>query len=179
VNPPAGAVPAGPARLRLFVAVWPPAGVVRQLEELPRPARPGIRWTRPEQWHVTMRFLGHCELEAAAEAFAACTGEACTAVMGPATDRLGRGVLQVPVAGLGELAAAVVQATAGVGRPPDSRPFHGHLTLARARGARDLADLVGQPAEATWPVTELTLVSSITGRGGSRYGVERRLQLRS
>lgn len=166
-----------PQKKRLFVAVWPRSEVVRQLAALPRPQLPGVRWTRPEQWHVTMRFLGWTGFDAAVEAFEAGTGQACTAVMGPETARLGRGVLEVPVAGLDQLAEAVTRATAAVGRPPESRHFHGHLTLARARAPRDLAGLVGLPAAATWPVGELTLVSSVTGRGGSHYTVERRLAL--
>ena len=44
--------------MRLFVAVWPPVDVVERLSELPRPAVDGVRWTTPDQWHVTIRFLG-------------------------------------------------------------------------------------------------------------------------
>src|SRR5947209_3556899 len=43
---------------RLFVAVWPPASLISQLRSLDRPARPGLRWTTEDQWHVTLRFLG-------------------------------------------------------------------------------------------------------------------------
>ena len=43
---------------RLFIAVWPPPDVVEQVAALPRPPVAGLRWTEPEQWHVTLRFLG-------------------------------------------------------------------------------------------------------------------------
>ncbi|MDP9386758.1 MAG: hypothetical protein M3Q48_02235, partial [Actinomycetota bacterium] len=87
--------------MRLFVAVWPPADVVDGLAALPRPEVPGLRWTAPEQWHVTLRFLGEVDLAAARRAFAATdiTG-AAVAELGPATGRFGRRVLHVPVAGL-------------------------------------------------------------------------------
>jgi 2'-5' RNA ligase len=91
--------------------------------------------------------------------------------MGPACSLLGRNVLQVPVTGLEELAGAVVGATADLGRPPRPGPFHGHLTLARGRRPGDLRPLVGRPASSSWPVTGLTLVSSVAGPAGSRYEV--------
>ena len=164
--------------MRLFVAVWPPEEVVDRLRRIERPPRSGLRWTRPEQWHITLRFLGWCaEPEPVFEAFRAVRADGCEAVMGPATARLGRGVLQVPVAGVDTVAAAVVAATAGVGRPPEDRPFVGHLTLARAERPALIADLVGTPLAGRWPVDELTLVSSVTGRAGSRYTVVERLPL--
>ena len=46
------------AGVRLFVAVWPPADVVTRVAALPRPDVAGLRWTAPDHWHVTLRFLG-------------------------------------------------------------------------------------------------------------------------
>ena len=43
---------------RLFVAVVPPDDVLEAVAALPRPQEPGVRWTRPDTWHVTLRFLG-------------------------------------------------------------------------------------------------------------------------
>ncbi|MDQ1444823.1 MAG: hypothetical protein QOI20_1287, partial [Acidimicrobiaceae bacterium] len=43
---------------RLFVAVWPRPEVVDALARLPRPDVPGLRWTGPDHWHVTLVFLG-------------------------------------------------------------------------------------------------------------------------
>jgi 2'-5' RNA ligase len=159
--------------VRLFVAVWPDAGTLDVLAALPRPVLPGVRWTRPEQWHVTLRFLGDTDAgEAAARVATASRGlPAVAAVMGPTCTLLGRGVLQAPVTGLDDLAAAVVDATADLGRPPRPGPYHGHLTLARGRRPGDLRSLAGRPASATWPVGEVTLVSSVPGPGGSRYDV--------
>src|SRR5206468_6253424 len=103
------------------------------------------------------------------------------AVAGPTLGRFGSRVLHIPVAGLESVAAAVGAATAGIGDPPDPRPFHGHLTLARSRGRGravvDLAPLARQPFAATWPVSELTVVSSVPGRGGSRYEIVARQPL--
>ena len=44
--------------MRLFVAVWPPEEVVAELTALPRKDGRGVRFVAPENWHVTLRFLG-------------------------------------------------------------------------------------------------------------------------
>ena len=129
--------------------------------ELDRPEVDGVRWTRRDQWHVTLRFLGSCDESDAAVALARVVGERCVATVGPAVERLGRGVVVLPVGGLDVLAAAVVEATADVGQPPEDRPFRGHLTLARCK--RRLPPL-GAPLSATFPVDEVCLVRSAGGR---------------
>ena len=155
------------------MAVWPDAATLDVVSSLPRPDLPGVRWTRPEQWHVTLRFLGDADPEVVASRLAPALDRlpGGAASMGPTCALLGRTVLQVPVAGLEELAAVVGRVTADLGQPPRPGPFHGHLTLARGRRPPDLRELVGRPASSSWPVSEVTLVSSATGRGGSRYEV--------
>ncbi len=47
--------------VRAFVAVIPPAGALAELEAAVVPVRaahPGLRWTPPAQWHLTLAFLG-------------------------------------------------------------------------------------------------------------------------
>jgi 2'-5' RNA ligase len=156
-------------RARLFVAVWPPDDVLDALAALPRVEEPGVRYTTRAQWHVTLRFLGSCAVGDALAAFEQVRAEPCVVVLGPAVSRLGRDVVVVPVRGLEALAAAVVQATAEVGEPPDPRPFTGHLTVARLRH-RGACRVAGAPIRASFPVEEIALVRSHTGDpGGSRY----------
>lgn len=169
---------------RLFVAAWPPAEIVEAVAALPRPAVTGLRWTRPEQWHVTLRFLGRVDDTAAEEVNAALadasarTGPAA-AVVGPAVGRFGHRILHVPVDGLAGVAAAVVGATAHLGKPPEDRPFAGHLTLARVadRARLDLRPLAGAQIGGDWPVDEVTLVESTVSRAGSTYEVVARFPL--
>ena len=148
--------------MRLFVAVWPPEDVRAAIAAHPRPEVAGVRWTTPDQWHVTLRFLGDIEL-ADAPTLPETSGERAT--MGPATTRLGRQLLAVPVAGLDALAAAVLW-------PADDRPFRGHLTLARARrGASIPRWLAGVPLAGEWSVDRVTLVRSRLDPGGARYEI--------
>jgi RNA 2',3'-cyclic 3'-phosphodiesterase len=162
--------------MRLFVAVWPPLEVVAKVAELDRPARQGVRWTTADQWHVTLRFLGPVP-DAEVELLRACfvlpgAGVATpVAVAGPVVERLGRGVLCLPVAGLDDLVERVKAATAGIVVPEPDRPFKGHLTLARAKPGADLRPLAGARLSASWPVEEVTLVASQTRPDGATYHV--------
>lgn len=169
-----GASPAAGARL--FVAVWPPSAVVEALAAVP--VGDGRR-TPAERLHVTLRFLGQVGEAGQArvlDALAPAVAAAPSAVgrLAAATATFGRHVLHVPVAGLDELAAAVMGSASDVGAAgggPDARPFVGHLTVARSRGrssAGDLRAVAGAPvpeaARAPWAVGEVTLVASAGGR---------------
>jgi 2'-5' RNA ligase len=49
--------------MRLFVALVPPADALDELAAAVDALRatPGLRWTRPEQWHVTLAFLAEVD----------------------------------------------------------------------------------------------------------------------
>ena len=160
--------------MRLFVAVRPPPEVIEVVAALPRPERHGVRWTRPDQWHVTLRFLGDVERSepvAAALATGLAGAPAVEVALGPTTERLGRAVLMVPATGLDGLAARVLDATRdGVPVADDAFGFHGHLTLARwPRGVAGWA--IGEPVTATWTAQEVELVRSELGAGPVRHEV--------
>ena len=123
---------------------------------MPRPAADGLRWTKPERLHVTLRFLGECDEAEVRDALAAADLPAAAATLGPRVERLGRGVLMVPVEGLDELAAAVEAAIAPLDLPPPGHPFTGHMTVARFKHKPPPGR---QPApKALFPVTEIALV---------------------
>jgi 2'-5' RNA ligase len=158
-------------RSRLFVAVTPPAEVLDAVAALPRPDEPGVRWTKRPSWHVTLRFLGNdVDEEAAITAVGALVAPPAVADLGPAVSRLGRKVVCLPVAGLDALAAAVREATAHVGDPPEVRRFAGHLTLARLQH-RAACGVAGTPFRARFDVGEVELVRSTLGSSGPTYEV--------
>jgi RNA 2',3'-cyclic 3'-phosphodiesterase len=168
--------------MRLFVALVPPADALDELAAAVDALRatPGLRWTRPEQWHVTLAFLAEVDertrealtprLERVAHRHAPPT----LALAGGG--RFGRQVLWTRVDGdraaLRRLADAVRAAARRCGLPFDARPCRPHLTLARARGpATDLAPLAaaldgfaGRP----WSASDLHLVRSVLGAGPGR-----------
>ena len=143
---------------RLFVAVWPPATVIDDLASLPRPAAPGVRWTKPHRLHITLRFLGECDLDEAAEALGAGVHHRASITLGPGAERLGSGVLMLPAAGADELAESVVETTRYIGDPPPDHPFVGHLTIARFRKRQPPTDWPRM--HETFEVNEISLVES-------------------
>jgi RNA 2',3'-cyclic 3'-phosphodiesterase len=181
--------------VRAFVAVWPPPEVAQGLAGIDRPARPGIRWTTEDQWHVTLRFLGEIDdseaqgVKASLQQLASVRGmQPVTAVAGPSVAQLGSSILCVPVAGLDQLAAAVAAAlidSSGTGPVPEERPFRrvgdrpfrGHITLARAaRGVRHPLT-IPVPFSASWRVDDITLVASTLHPAGAQYRVVERYPL--
>ena len=133
-----------------------------------RPEVVGVRWTKREQWHVTLRFLGEAEAENVNRSLRGFRGSAASVRLGPASRRLGARVLVLPAAGLGELAVEVRALTADIGQPLGRREFTGHLTLARAR-KRVPGTVVGLTFEAEFQASELWLVSSELHPDGARY----------
>ncbi len=158
---------------RLFIAVWPPAATVDHLRDLRRDDATGTRWIPPDIWHVTLRFLGAADPAAVAERLDATPLPPAVATLGPAVTRLGQGLVVVPVWGLDDLAAAVQAATHDLGRPPDDRPFMGHLTLARLQG-RNACEAIGLPVEGRFEVDGIVLVDSATTPDGADYRILRR-----
>lgn len=136
--------------MRAFLAVPPdPAWVerTRDLLESLRPRLPQASWTRPEAWHLTLKFLGEIS-EGAAGEFA----EGIEAEIGRTSCgglRSGGPLLLPPrgrprVLGVGfsksralealaGLARAADAAGRGIGVAPERRDFRPHVTLARLR----------------------------------------------
>ncbi|MFT3853628.1 MAG: RNA 2',3'-cyclic phosphodiesterase [Ilumatobacteraceae bacterium] len=154
---------------RLFVAVWPLEEVVEELCALRRKDQRGVRFVRPDRWHVTLRFLGEADAGAVADALDRAPLAPTEAVLGPAVDVLADRALVVPVAGLDELAATVTEATRHLGDPPPRRRFVGHLTLARLKPYAHLPTTLGAPVSTSFPVDEIALVQSRLDPAGARY----------
>jgi RNA 2',3'-cyclic 3'-phosphodiesterase len=176
--------------MRLFVAIAPPPAVLDELDALAAPmrtARPDLRWTNREAWHLTLAFLGHVDasagarlplrLERAAQRHdifrLAFSGAG--AFPSPARANVLWGGLSGDRAALARLAQSVAAGASRAGAPPPDRRrrFEPHLTLARCRMPADVTELVaamagyrGQP----WTADRIHLVRSRLGAAGQpRY----------
>lgn len=160
---------------QLYVAVLPPPEIIDAIGDLPTKAQRGVRYTKRDQWHITVKFLGASDPGAAVSALADLEARAAKATLGPAVSLLGGRVLMIPVSGLDGLAAASSTAFAGVGEPQPDREFSGHLTLARLKGAplRDpsMVRLFGAPISATFRASSVVLVSTETTTDGTERTV--------
>ena len=152
---------------RLFVAAFPSPDVAAALETIPADGTAGVRMVPPENWHVTLRFLGEVDTGVVVERLRNTALPFAVASLGPQLEHLGPRQVVVPVAGVDRLAAAVVRATVGIGEPARSN-FRGHLTIARLRrGAA--SRLVGEPVASEFDVDEVALVESTLTDDGARY----------
>lgn len=154
---------------RLAVAVWPPPGIVTALERLAR--QPGVNWSKPEQWMIKLRPLGHVDLRlveplstALADELAA-TGPA-DCVIGPETRRLGGQWLGVPVSGLDDLAAAVFDATVAIVPVTHPQPFQADIVVARGHVP---AEVAGEAISGKWRAESVALVADRSGPGRPRF----------
>ena len=154
--------------MRLFVAVWPPEDVVSELMSLPRKDQRGVRFMPPENWHLTLRFLGESDPGVVSAALDGVRLPPATVRLGPGVDVLADRALVLPAAGLDELAAAVTAGTASIGQPPRKR-FVGHLTLARLKAHAQMPKALGAYAPSTFEVEEVALVRSRLTPEGARY----------
>jgi 2'-5' RNA ligase len=182
-----------PANPRLFVAVELPSPVLQTLEriqhDLQRHVPQGMRWTRPEGIHLTLKFLGETPRErvpAINDALAASVRgiaphELSLGAMGTFGSRGAPRVLWVDLEGdtdtLETLQRRTDRALDVIGFPAEKRPFAAHLTLARVReeSAREVAEPLAQAVRsvsvppATIPVGDVSLMLSKLGPGGAVY----------
>jgi RNA 2',3'-cyclic 3'-phosphodiesterase len=165
--------------VRLFVAIVPPPEALAEVAAAVAPlkgVRPELRWTGPEDWHLTLAFLG----------------EVSESILSDLTTRLGRAaghhpaqqlvisgggafprpsrasVLWTGIESDGDLAALAASVAAGARRagaaPPDEgRRYRAHLTLARSRQPASVSELTEALAGfrgQAWVAGEIRLIRS-------------------
>lgn len=160
---------------RLFFALWPTDALRNSLAPRIRALQPGDvgRPQRPEQWHLTLEFLGPVpgtrltDVRAAAESVHATPCEVVldTVEFWRRPEVICLVARETPPP-LTELVAELRCALAGRGFQVESRPFRAHLTLAR-KVQQPVAAMPFAPLH--WPVESFALVESVTDRSGSVY----------
>ena len=169
---------------RLFTALTVPPEVRAALAAA-RGGLIGARWSEPDDYHLTLRFIGDVDVHVANE-------------IADALDGSGRGPVEVAFEGLGwfggdkpraivarvkpapalvELAADHERRMRRVGLAPQTRHFMPHVTLARLRGAGPaaVADYLATRGLLEAPgflAGRFALMSAREGVGGGPYVVE-------
>ena len=169
---------------RLFIGLEIPDDL-RQTLSLLRGGLPGARWIDPENYHLTLRFVGDVDDVVARE---------ITFMLG----KVRRGAFELRVDGLssfgGRKPRAVVATVAPspqvmelqaeherlmqrIGIEPEGRKFTPHITLARLRdtSSQDVAEYLsarGGFRSAPFQVSNFVLFSSRNSIGGGPYVVE-------
>ena len=169
---------------RLFTGLEIPAALGEQLSLL-RGGLPGARWIDPENYHLTLRFIGDVDDDIAHEV---------ASMLG----RVKRGPFDLHMDGLtsfgGRKPRAVVASVAPaqalidmqaeherlmqrVGLAPEGRKYTPHVTLARLResSSRQVADYLSLRApfrSRAFAVSRFVLFSSRASVGGGPYVIE-------
>ena len=169
---------------RLFSAIEIPGEIADRLAGL-RGGIDGARWVDPENYHITLRFIGDVD-GTTAERFSEALAKVECASFALTLDGLGsfgRGRPRAVWAGVApstELAALNrnhEKAAVLAGLDAETRNFHPHVTLARMKRvkAKDVATYLshnGAFLTGSFPVTRFVLYSSRASKGGGPYVVE-------
>ena len=177
---------------RCFVGLALPGphreALTRQAARLAGALASRITWTKPDNWHLTLRFLGDVDAAAVPALRSALAGVR----LAPFALRLGAAGCFPPAGGRGaprtlwvglerggaecvRLAADIDRALEPLGFPPGDRPLRPHVTLGRVRqpapgddwaAALASVDLGGPPE---FQAERFTLWRSILGPGGPCY----------
>lgn len=176
---------------RLFIAVEIGREAALSLSLL-RGGLPPARWIDPENYHLTLRFIGDIDTRTADEIVAS-------------LDRIERPAFDVSLQGLGvfgskkphsvyagvspspdleRLQGDVDRAVRRLGLPAEAKKFTPHVTLARLRNARaeEVAHYLstrGGFRTQPFPVRRFCLFSSRDSVGGGPYVMEEAFELRT
>lgn len=169
---------------RLFTALEIPPEVANELAFL-RGGLPGARWIDPENYHITLRFLGDVDDRTARSAAEILEGTGRTPIQitleeldcfgGDRPRSIYAKVRSNPA--LLELQAAQERDLRRIGLAPEGRKYTPHVTLARLRdvSARTVADWLAQRATGRvleFEASRFVLLSSRASVGGGPYVVE-------
>lgn len=168
---------------RLFVALALPFALKAQLAALAGGGIPGAKWVAPENYHLTLRFIGEVETWRAQE-----VDEALAAIRAPAFELSlhGLGIFEKggkvqalwvgaeKTEGLAFLQSKVETALQRAGLEPERRRFAPHVTLARTDKAPPEKLIAYVQAHNLFrappvPVGHFTLFSSRLGKEQAVY----------
>ncbi len=169
---------------RLFTGLEIPRSVGDSLAMM-RGGLPGARWIDPENYHLTLRFIGDID-DALAREIALMLGRVQRRSFEMRLDgltsfggRKPRAVIAAatPVAALIELQAEQERLLQRLGLEPEGRKYIPHVTLARLResSSHQVADYLSTRAHyrsASFEVARFVLFSSRSSVGGGPYVVE-------
>jgi 2'-5' RNA ligase len=183
-------------KLRLFVAFDVPEEHRRALQDVVAPLREkfsGIRWTKVENQHITLKFLGWVPSARRSDVEEVCRGvseRSAPAVLsltelgifpGPKRARVLWAGIDDPTGLTPRLAADLDAGFRPLGFEPEERGFTPHLTLARLKQPQRLGELPQVPLEVrgTFSLDEMRLYRSHLSPKGARYEVIERFALGS
>ena len=153
------------------------------------PAR-GVSWVRPENLHITIKFLGDTDEQTEAKLIETLDRITSTCISFKlqlsSPEVLGKRVMSIAVKGdsatVFSLEMVIDTECERLGFKREGRRFHPHITLARVRDPKAVASIAQEfrqlqitPVE--FKVKNLTLYESRHAPGGSIYSIVRKFEL--
>ncbi len=179
--------------MRLFVGIPLSPTLIDELTKLTgrlHTYEDSLRWSPPENWHVTLQFLGSTDQQQYN-----CLIPRLREISLPHVpirlestgifDRAGIFFADVaPAPALLVLQQSITAATTPCGFVPEARPYHPHISLARAKDKeasqtlRRLKSRIDrEPKFTVFMADEFVLYESFTAPTGSRYEIRERFPL--
>lgn len=175
--------------MRTFIAIEIPAEIRAALAALQidlRRAKADVGWTKPDNIHLTLQFLGEIEeqrISEIADVLAGCAGQFQAFTLrlngvGVFPNARQPRVLWAGLSGEVETLLAMQRDLAArlsaIGIKGDGKAFHPHLTIGRVKSNRNARELVAQADLSSLPalpfaVHEIALVKSELLPAGARY----------
>jgi len=179
--------------VRAFIAIALEPGLTVELEKIQRQfqsrlSHDAVRWARPEQLHLTLRFLGNVSRAQLADLTAgldrapagiapfqlALEGAGCFPNMkNPRVVWIG---INGELDSLRRLQIHIERVTSGFGDQTEKRPFQAHLTIGRVKAQGKQTQALGAllehasvPCLGHWTVRQFHLMQSELSGQGARY----------
>lgn len=171
--------------IRAFFAICLPPDVIQHVKTVLAALQQSslqstqMRWSAPENWHITLQFLKTVEMDVVPELVQCVRNElaktsALLIQLGDLelfTSSSHSRIISLhvePEKDLAEAARLIGKGIRAAKLPTEKRPFKGHMTLARSRDAVELPEVVVRPIPA-FAATEVVLFQSKPGEHGSQY----------
>lgn len=163
--------------VRAFIAIELNDQVKQAIREFQAKLKPlgcDISWVKPENIHLTLKFLGDVKPKMIAPLTGA-LAEVCRGTQPIPTELMGLGVFpdirrpRVLWAGLKDtdgkltqLATAVEDALGHIGFKKETRPFQAHITIGRIRTNKNLPALIRELQSCALPAAHQEIILSLT-----------------
>jgi 2'-5' RNA ligase len=193
-----------PEKVRSFIAIYPPDSVIAKVEAAQTQLRTliadrAVRWTKREQIHLTLQFLGSIE-RTRLNAFQSVLEHVSSAIksfqirgetIGCFPSNKHPGIIWVGLAGelnpLQSVKEKLDDALGELGYVPEEREFHPHLTIGRVAklktsDAQRLAKGIlkfERVQFGEWPVREIHLMQSVLSPKGAVYQILKSFPLKT
>jgi len=189
-------------KLRLFLAIQIPQAIKREVERTQAELRRSlpqqtVRWTRPEQFHLTLKFLGNVDSAQTPALTEVLTGVCLTfqplalraCGVGAFPDAHAPRVIWIGINDTQNALASLHQALDSACQPFTSEPaeekFSGHVTLGRvkrirrpeSKQLREALSTMTDRAFGQWSGSAVELIQSELSSEGPRYRTLASLQL--